>query len=112
MMTVPMPWRDVWLLRLSYYTQVLRKALGRITNRVIGVAWDTWRQQASQQRRLTSVASKGVRRIFNRTMGLALGRWQESTMELRRHRQARNFLTMLVPMPWRDVWLLRLSYYT
>ena len=68
---------------------MLSKALGRITHRVIGVAWDTWRQQASQQRRLTSVASKGVRRIFNRTMTLALGRWQESTVELRRQRQAK-----------------------
>ena len=79
--------------------QVLSKALGRITNRVIGVAWDTWRQQAIQQRRLTSVASKGVRRIFNRTMGLALGRWQESTVELRRHRQVRNLFMGLMPIP-------------
>ena len=47
-------------------------------------AWDTWRERAAKQRRLTRVASKGVRRLLGRTQALALGRWRENTAKLRR----------------------------
>jgi hypothetical protein len=56
-------------------------------------AWDTWRERAAKQRRLTRVASKGVRRLLGRTQALALGRWRENTAKLRRQRNVRDAIS-------------------
>ena len=72
-------------------SQVAARALGRLTHRAAAAAWDTWRDHAARQRRVTKVASKGVLRMLSRSLTLALGRWREAVGELCRQRQVFEF---------------------
>jgi hypothetical protein len=58
-----------------------------MTHRSTALAFDTWREHAATQRRLSSLATKAVRRLQRRTQALALGRLQQSTAELRGKRE-------------------------